>query len=80
MKRQTKGILYVLIAAVLFSMGGLFVKLVPWNPLAINGIRNLIALIVFGIYLKVTHHKLVINGAVLFGAVCMAGTTTLYCL
>ena len=80
MSRQTKGILYVFISAVLFSMGGLFVKLVPWNPLAINGIRNLIALIVFGIYLKVTHHKLVINGAVLFGAVCMAGTTTLYCL
>lgn len=80
MSRQTKGILYVFLAAVLFSTGGLFVKLVPWSPLAINGMRNLIAGVVFGIYLKWTHHKLVINKAVLFGAVCMAGTTTLYCL
>ena len=80
MSRQTKGILYVFLSAVLFSMGGLFVKMVPWSPLSINGIRNLIALVVFGLYLKVTHHKIVINGAVLFGAVCMAGTTTLYCL
>lgn len=80
MSRQTKGILYVFLSAVLFSMGGLFVKLVPWSPLSINGIRNLIALVVFGLYLKVTHHRIVINGAVLFGAVCMAGTTTLYCL
>ncbi len=80
MSRQTRGIFYVFLAAVLFSTGGLFVKLVPWSPLAINGVRNLIALIVFGIYLKVTHHKVVINKAVLFGAVCMAGTTTLYCL
>ena len=76
MNRQTKGILYVLISAVLFSMGGLCVKMVPWSPLTINGVRNLIALLVFGIYLKVTHHKLVINKAVLFGAVCMASTTT----
>ena len=80
MNRQTKGILYVLISAVLFSMGGLCVKMVPWSPLTINGVRNLIALMVFGIYLKVTHHKLVINKAVLFGAVCMASTTTLYCM
>ena len=65
-------------AAVLFSIGGLCIKLVPWSPLAINGTRNLISAILIGIYLKVTHHKIVINPAVLFGAVCMAATTTLF--
>lgn len=76
--KQSKGIIYVLMAAVLFSIGGLCIKLVPWSPLAINGARNLISAILIGIYLKATHHKIVINPAVLFGAVCMMGTTTLY--
>ena len=76
--KQSKGIFCVLMAAVLFSIGGLCIKLVPWSPLAINGTRNLISAILIGIYLKVTHHKIVINPAVLFGAVCMAATTTLF--
>lgn len=76
--KRSKGIFYVLMAAVLFSIGGLCIKLVPWSPLAINGARNLVSAIIIGVYLKVTHHKIVINPAVLFGAVCMAGTTTLY--
>ena len=76
--KQSKGIFYVLMAAVLFSIGGLCIKMVPWSPLAINGARNLISSIMIGIYLKMTHHKIVINPAVLFGAVCMTGVTTLY--
>ena len=78
--KKSNGILYVLIAAVLFSIGGLCIKLVPWSPLAINGARNFISAIIIGIYLKVTRHKIVINPAVIFGAVCMTGVTTLYCI
>ena len=78
--KHSKGILYVLIAAVLFSIGGLCIKLVPWSPLAINGARNLLSSIMIGIYMKTTRHKIVINPAVLFGAVCMTGVTTLYCI
>ena len=76
--KQTKGIIYVLIAAVLFSIGGLCIKMVPWSPLAINGARNLLSSMMIGIYLKMTKHKIVINPAVIFGAVCMTGVTTLY--
>lgn len=53
-------------------------KLVPWNPLAINGVRNLIACAVIGIYILATHHKLRFNLTVLAGAVSMAGVTTLF--
>ena len=76
--KQSKGILYVLAAAVLFSLGGLCIKLIPWSPLAINGTRNLISVMIIGIYLKSIGHKIVINPAVLFGAICMSATTTLY--
>lgn len=80
MNRQSKGVFYVFLSAVLFSIGGLCVKIIPWSPLAINGARNLIAVIIIGIYLKITHHRIVVNRAVLFGAVCLAGVTTLYCM
>ena len=76
--KPSKGIFYVLMAAVLFSIGGLCIKVIPWSPLAINGARNLISVILIGVYLRVIQHKIVINPAVLFGAVCMMGTTTLF--
>ena len=34
--RNTAGFLYVFFAAVLFSIGGLCIKMVPWNGMAIN--------------------------------------------
>ena len=80
MKQKKNGTIYVLLAAILFSIGGLCIKIVPWNAMAINGARNLISVVIIGIYLRATGHKLVINPAVLFGAVCLTTTTTLYSL
>lgn len=72
------GTLSVLAASLCFSTGGLLMKIIPWNPLAINGVRNVIACIVIGLYILVTHHKLKFNFTVLVGAISMAGVTTLY--
>ena len=73
-------ILEVLAASICFSTGGLFMKLIPWNALAINGVRNLIACCVIGIYLLITKHKVKFNLTVLIGAVSMAGVTTCYAI
>ena len=73
-------ILEVLAASFCFSTGGLFMKLIPWNALAINGVRNLIACCVIGIYLLITKHKVKFNLTVLLGAVSMAGVTTCYAI
>ena len=78
-KRTSEGIFFVLTAAALFSLGGLCIKMVPWSPLAINGARSLISVMVLAIYLKQIKHKLMVNPAVLFGAFCMTGTTSLFC-
>ena len=80
MSQRTSSTLFVFLAALLFSIGGLCIKLIPWNALAINGARNLISVVIIAVYLKITHHRVVINPAVIFGAVCMTGTTTLYVL
>ena len=73
-----KSVLYVFLASVCFSTGGLFIKLIPWSPLAINGARNLIGAAVVGIFLLVTRHRIVFSRRVLTGALSMIGVTTLY--
>ena len=70
----------VMLASVCFSTGGLFIKLVPWSALAINGARNLIGAAVIGIYLLIVRHRLVISGPVIAGALSLMGVTTLFAL
>ena len=78
--KQWISVLCVFLASVCFSLGGLFIKLVPWQALAINGARNLIGAAVIGIYLVVTRHKLVFSRPVFIGAASMIGVTTLFAL
>ena len=75
---KSRSVLYVFLASVCFSTGGLFIKLVPWSPLAINGARNLIGAAVIGIYLLAAKHRLVFSRRVLVGALSMIGVTTLF--
>lgn len=78
MKETTKGILFMLAAASLFSTGGIFIKLLPWAGLSINGIRCFISAAVFGSYMFFTRRTLKINLPTLLGAAAMIGTTTFY--
>ena len=77
---KNRSVLFVFLASVCFSTGGLFIKLVPWSALAINGARNLIGAAVIGIYLLVTGHRIVFSRRVLVGALSMIGVTTLFAL
>ena len=78
MGERNRSGLYVFLASVCFSTGGLFIKMIPWSPLAINGARNLIGAAVIGIYLLVTRHRIVFSRRVLIGALAMIGVTTLF--
>lgn len=49
---RRKAIIYMMIAACLWSIGGLFIKLADWNPMAIAGARSGIGALVMLIYLK----------------------------
>ncbi len=77
---RNRSVLCVFLASMCFSTGGLFIKLVPWSPLAINGARNLIGAAVIGIYLLVTRRRLVFSRRVFIGALSMIGVTTLFAL
>lgn len=77
---RQKGTLCVFMAAVLYSIGGLCIKVIPWNGMSINGSRTAIALMVIGLYMKLTHHKLRLNRWVMLGALAVCGTNILYAM
>ncbi len=64
----------------LFSFGGLLIKLVPWNPLSLNSLRNVVALLITLIFIKAIKHKFRFNRYVLLAGVCMSATSTLFCV
>ena len=78
--RKRSSVLFVFLASVCFSTGGLFIKLIPWSALAINGARNLIGSLVIGLYLLATRRRLVFSRRVLIGALSLIGVTTLFAI
>jgi len=51
-RTNTLGILAMMATAFLWSIAGLFIKIIDWNPLTIAGFRSLIASLVILLYLK----------------------------
>jgi len=78
LETERRGALFVLISAVLYSIGGLCIKVIPWNGMSINGSRTAIALVVIGIYLVITKHPLRFDRWIALGAVCVFGTNVLF--
>ena len=71
-------VLCLSLAALCFGTGGLFIKMIPWSPLAINGARNLIGAALIGSYLLIRRHRLVFSRQVFIGAISLMGVTVLY--
>lgn len=70
MKASLKGNIYVLISAILFALGGLLIKSIPWSSITIQGARSIFSFLVIGSYMILTKHKFVFNKTVFFGAFC----------
>jgi drug/metabolite transporter (DMT)-like permease len=78
MNSETKAIVALVGSALLWSTGGVFIKLVDWNGFAIAGSRSLIASFVLLIYLKKPRFKF--RFPLLAAALSSACTMTLYVL
>jgi len=79
-KATRRGTLFVFIAAVLYSIGGLCIKVIPWNGMSINSARNMVALIVVRGYLLISRHRPRFNRWIALGAVSVCGTNVLFSL
>lgn len=58
---KRNGTLLMLITATLWSLGGIFIKLVPWNPLVIAGMRSILAGAVVLLYMRLKKIPLCVN-------------------
>ena len=77
-REKRLGALCVFAAAALYSLGGLCIKVIPWNGLSINSGRNIVAMMVIGLYLLIVRHPLKVNRWILLGGVCVCGTNVLF--
>ena len=77
MERKGNGGIFIAAAAVAWSTGGLFIKLISgWNSLAINGVTGAIAVLVMMICMRKA--KLKITKAVVFTGLNAALTSVLF--
>lgn len=69
MDPKRRAIIQMLICATLWSTGGIFIKLIPWNPFVIAGWRSLVAIGTVLLFLKLGKVKFRFNfRAVVMGA------------
>ncbi len=79
-QRRRRGTLCVFLAAVLYSIGGLCIKVIPWHGMSINGGRNIISVLVVGAYLLIIRHPPRWDRWIALGAVSVCGTNVLFTL
>lgn len=70
-----KSIIQMALCAVMWSIAGVFIKMIPWNGMVIAGIRSLICSLVFVVYMLATRRRFVISAATLRLAIMVPATS-----
>ncbi|GAU77279.1 DMT family transporter [Fusibacter sp. 3D3] len=73
---RLQAVTLLVLTSILWSFGGVFIKLIPWSPLVIAGLRSIISAGVFFIFLKGKVRKP--NQKVILGAIAYTATLILY--
>ena len=73
-----KAMLLMVLIAVLWSIGGICIKMISWNPLTISGLRGLIAAAIMFAYVKKKGYSLKFNKYTWIIAVSMMGCMTMF--
>ncbi|MHB1314253.1 MAG: DMT family transporter [Christensenellales bacterium] len=76
MENRVKGPVLIAATAILWSLGGLLIKLIPWDAMTIVGMRAFIAALVMIVYMKKV--RITLSPAVILGGLCMSATTILF--
>lgn len=74
MKKERVAILQMLLCSVLWSIAGIFIKLIDWNPLVIAGFRSLFAALTVLVYMLFTRQKILLNKNIVKSAFFLCGT------
>ncbi len=60
-KEEHIGILHMISCAMLWSIAGIFIKILPWHGFAVAGLRSLVAGITIAVYMALKHYRFSIN-------------------
>ncbi|MDR2572303.1 MAG: DMT family transporter [Oscillospiraceae bacterium] len=74
--RDRMGPIYIALASLCWSFGGIFIKFIPWGAMSIVGIRAVLAAAVFIIYRR--SFKIEFTAGNILTAVCLSSTTVMY--
>ena len=74
--KKIYGPLMVFCAAIVLSIGGLFIKLIKWDALSIGSARCILSSLCIFIFAKLSKHQIKFNKTVLIGGLGMCGTLT----
>lgn len=68
----------MLICAALWSVAGIFIKLLPWNGFAVAGMRSLIAGLTIAVYMLITRRRYILSRRTVIGGIMTAGVYTCF--
>lgn len=71
---QKHAILLMATCAGLWSIAGIFIKLIPWNPFVIAGFRSGIAAVVVVLFLRATGRRIKVTKPSILSGLCIMGT------
>ena len=77
---ERKGLFFIFLAAVCFSLGGLLIKMIPWQAMSINAWRCGISVCILLLFARLSRHKLRLTRGVVLGALAMCLTVSCYAL
>ena len=77
-KRKNKAMLLMVITAAMWSLGGIFIKLISWSPFLIAGIRSGISGSIMAMYMAATHTRFKLNKYSVLAGVGLAFSATLF--
>lgn len=78
MKKENIAIIEMLICAALWSVAGIFIKLIPWNGFAVAGMRSLIAGLTIAVYMLITRRRYILSHRTVIGGIMTAGVYTCF--
>lgn len=80
MNKKNKAIIEMLTCAALWSIAGIFIKMIPWSAFAISSIRSFVAGLTLLVFIKHNNYKIIFNKHTLVSGIFMGLTYTSFVL
>lgn len=76
--KKKKAMMIMVVTAIMWSIGGIFIKLISWSPFLIAGIRSLISGSLMAGFMKVSHVRFKFNRYSLFAGIGLSFSAIMF--